>query len=98
MSDVQFPDVGPPDVTYETYEPQDAIGKAIKNGAMLGGAGLFLAAVQNTVAKENVGMFGIFSRFGSSTALFGGCSSCHTKKRDVLTRYSWYGSIVRLCE
>lgn len=69
MSDVQFPEVDPTEVT---FEPQDAIGKATKNAAMLGGAGLFLAAVQNTVAKENVGMFGIFSKFGSSTALFGG--------------------------
>lgn len=65
----QFPEFGPQDVT---FQPQDAIGKAIKNSAMLGGAGLFLAAVQNTVAKENIGMFGIFSKFGSSTALFGG--------------------------
>lgn len=69
MSDVQFPEVDPSEVT---FQPQDAIGKATKNAAMLGGAGLFLAAVQNTVAKENVGMFGIFSKFGSSTALFGG--------------------------
>lgn len=73
MSEGQFPDdIGSDDVM---YEPQDAVGKAIKNGTMLGGAGLFLAAVQNTVAKQNVGMMGVFSKFGSSTALFGGLNT-----------------------
>lgn len=79
MSEAQFPDnIGTDDVT---FEPQDAIGKAIKNAAMLGGAGLFLAAVQNTVAKQNVGMFGVFSKFGSSTALFGGLIICERSRR-----------------
>lgn len=64
----QFPEPGSVD---ETFHPQDAIGGAVKNGTMLGGAGLFLAAVQNTMAKQNLGALGIFSRFGTTTALFG---------------------------
>lgn len=65
---VQFPETESVEVA---YEPQDAIGNAIKNTIMIGGAGLFIGAVQNTVTKTNVGAFGIFSRFGTTTALFG---------------------------
>lgn len=66
--DVQLPEVG---TVEETYHPKDAIGAALKASVALGGAGLFIAAVQNSIAKENVGSFGVFSRFGGTTALFG---------------------------
>jgi len=54
-----------------TYHPEDAIEKSIRSATMTGGAGLLLAAVQNTVARENIGAFGVFTRFGTTTALFG---------------------------
>uniref|UniRef100_A0A093UUE4 NADH-ubiquinone oxidoreductase 21.3 kDa subunit n=1 Tax=Talaromyces marneffei PM1 TaxID=1077442 RepID=A0A093UUE4_TALMA len=37
------------------YHPQDALGAAVKATALTGGFGLFASAVQNTLAKENVG-------------------------------------------
>lgn len=66
--DIQFPAAGP---VQETYHPQDAIGTMLKDGLSVGGAGLFIAAVQNSIAKQNVGAFGVFSRFGGTTAMFG---------------------------
>lgn len=53
------------------YQPQDAIAKTVKSAVVVGGAGLLLAAVQNSVSKQNVGAFGVFSRFGGTFALFG---------------------------
>jgi len=65
---VQFPE--PADVE-EAYHPQDAVGAGIKSSLAVGTAGLFFAAVQTSYAKQNVGAFGVFSRFGGTTALFG---------------------------
>ncbi len=65
---VQFPE--PADVE-EAYQPQDAIGAGIRSSIAVGTAGLFFAAVQTSVAKQNIGGFGVFSRYGGSTALFG---------------------------
>lgn len=53
------------------YNRVDAIGSAIRATSITGAAGLMLAAVQSTVAKENVGAFGVFSRFGGTVAIFG---------------------------
>ena len=36
---------------------------------MTGAAGLFIASVQNTVAKEQVGAFGVFTRFGRTIGI-----------------------------
>lgn len=54
-----------------TYHPQDAIGVAFKATALTGGFGLFASAVQNTLAKQNVGPLGIFLRSGGTIAIFG---------------------------
>jgi hypothetical protein len=54
-----------------TYVPQDAIQKALDATKLTGGAGLLVAAVQNTLLRENIGAFGVFTRFGSTVALFG---------------------------
>lgn len=54
----------------DAYHPQDALGQSARAAAITGAAGLFLASVQNTVAKENIGAFGVFSRFGSTVGLF----------------------------
>ncbi|EXJ77988.1 hypothetical protein A1O3_09147 [Capronia epimyces CBS 606.96] len=52
------------------FQPKDALGASLRAGTLSGAAGLFLASVQNTVTKENVGFFGVFSRFGSTVGLF----------------------------
>lgn len=61
--------VDPPSNPY--YQPQDALGAATRAVVLTGTAGLFLAAIQNTVTKENVGAFGVISRFGSTVGIFG---------------------------
>ncbi|KAH8701873.1 NADH-ubiquinone oxidoreductase 213 kDa subunit [Talaromyces proteolyticus] len=53
-----------------TYHPQDAIAATIKSTALTGGVGLFASAVQNTLAKQNVGPLGIFVRSGGTIAIF----------------------------
>ena len=53
------------------YEPKDAIAQSTRSATFTGSAGLLLAAVQNTLARENVGAFGVFTRFGGTIALFG---------------------------
>jgi len=52
------------------YQPRDAIAATARSGKFTGMAGLLIAAVQNTMARENVGAFGIFTRFGGTIALF----------------------------
>ena len=54
-----------------TYHPQDAIENTVSSGLRVGGAGLLLAAVQNTLTRENIGAFGVFTRYGGTVALFG---------------------------
>ena len=56
------------------YEPEDALSQSVRSATYTGSAGLLLAAVQNTLSRENVGAFGVFTRFGSTIALFGTCS------------------------
>lgn len=52
------------------YQPQDAIAKVVDVSLVTGAAGLFLSTVQNTLARSQVGAFGVFSKFGSTTAWF----------------------------
>ncbi|EXJ56551.1 hypothetical protein A1O7_06895 [Cladophialophora yegresii CBS 114405] len=51
------------------YQPQDALGRSARSAMMTGAAGLFIASVQNTVAKEQIGAFGVFTRFGRTIGL-----------------------------
>ena len=53
------------------YEPKDALAQSVRSATFTGSAGLLLAAVQNTLLRENVGAFGVFTRFGGTIALFG---------------------------
>lgn len=53
------------------FEPYDTISRTIRSTVITGSAGLFLSAVQNTLSKENVGAFGVVSKYGRSTAMFG---------------------------
>lgn len=53
------------------YQPQDALSGAIKATMLTGGVGLCASAVQNALAKQNVGPLGIFMRSGGTITLFG---------------------------
>lgn len=54
-----------------TYQPKDALGAAITGTAVTGTAGLFVSTIQNSLARTNVGMMGIFWRSGGTIATFG---------------------------
>ncbi|OAG45553.1 hypothetical protein AYO21_00189 [Fonsecaea monophora] len=57
------------DVDEPVYQPRDALGLSARSAALTGAAGLFIASVQNTVAKEQIGAFGVFTRFGRTIGL-----------------------------
>lgn len=52
------------------FEPKDAINRTITISLTTGAAGFFLSTVQNTLARSQVGAFGVFTKFGPTTAWF----------------------------
>lgn len=48
----------------DQYQPKDALKAAFDGGLYLGGLGLVGAAVKNSLAKGNVGAWGVFTRSG----------------------------------
>jgi hypothetical protein len=59
----------------EQYHPKDAVKAAINGTLITGAAGGLVSAVQNTLTKRNVGAWGVFTRSGSTIAVFGGSCS-----------------------
>jgi hypothetical protein len=55
----------------DEYHPKDAVGDAIKATLVTGGAGAFISTIQNTLTKQNVGAWGVFTRSGSTIGIFG---------------------------
>ena len=55
----------------EVYIPKDAIRESVRSTLITGGAGTLISAVQNTLTKQNVGAWGLFTRTGSTITLFG---------------------------
>ena len=55
----------------EAYHPQDALSGSIRAATLGGAAGLFYSAIGNTLTKQNIGAFGVFTRFGGNIGLFG---------------------------
>ncbi|OLN89238.1 NADH-ubiquinone oxidoreductase 21.3 kDa subunit 2 [Colletotrichum chlorophyti] len=53
----------------DSYHPKDAIKSGIGAAASLGTAGFFIAAVQNALAKQNVGAMSVFTRSGGIIAV-----------------------------
>ena len=53
------------------YHPKDAISYTISTTLTVGGAGALMAAIQNTLTRQNVGAMGFFTRFGGTTGTFG---------------------------
>jgi len=52
------------------YQPRNAITPAIQATLSTGAVGAAAAAVQNALAKKNVGAFGVFTRSGGLIAMF----------------------------
>jgi hypothetical protein len=59
----------PPDLaTLSLHKPKDALGAATNALFMTGGAGLFVSAIQNSLQRQNVGAFGVFTKSGGTIA------------------------------
>lgn len=74
------------------YEYQDTLGRSTRSALITGAAGALLAAVQNTVARDQTSAFGVFTRFGGTIGLYGtiGTSSA-PEAGDLLTIHSGNG-------
>jgi hypothetical protein len=53
------------------FQPKDAISAAVKATLITGGAGALISSIQNTLTKQNVGAWGVFTRTGGTIAVFG---------------------------
>ncbi|EPS45423.1 hypothetical protein H072_566 [Dactylellina haptotyla CBS 200.50] len=73
-------DSGPSD---GTYRPKDAITNTINAIMLTGGAGLVVSGVQNTLARENRGLFGVFTRTGGTIGLFAAMGGTYAFIKDA---------------
>ena len=55
----------------DQYEPKDALGRAVQGTIVVGSAGALMSAVQNSLAKQNVGAMGFITRTGGTIGIFG---------------------------
>ncbi|MCJ1378027.1 hypothetical protein MMC17_001123 [Xylographa soralifera] len=52
------------------FQPKDAVTAGIKSTLVTGAAGALVSSVQNTLAKQNITAWGIFTRTGGTIAVF----------------------------
>ncbi|KAI1497291.1 NADH-ubiquinone oxidoreductase-like protein [Biscogniauxia marginata] len=65
------------------FHQKDALKSGI-NGALIGGGvGLFASAIQNSLAKRNIGPWGVFTRTGSTIATFSAVAAVYTFSKDA---------------
>ena len=55
----------------EVYKPQDAVAQSVQATLIVGGAGLLISTVQNTLTRQNVGAWGVITRTGGTIGIFG---------------------------
>ena len=55
----------------EQYHPKDSVKAAIQGTMVMGGAGAFVSAIQNTLTRKNVSAWGFITRTGGTIAVFG---------------------------
>ncbi|EFE39220.1 hypothetical protein TRV_06132 [Trichophyton verrucosum HKI 0517] len=79
------------------YHPQDALKRAINTTMVTGGVGLFTSAVQNTLQKQNVGPWGVFTRSGSTIFLFAAMGGSYefvkTASANLRTKKDYWNSV-----
>jgi len=84
------------------YQPQDALGRSARSAVLTGAAGLFIASVQNTVAKEQIGPFGVFTRFGRTIGLltamggtfqFASIASANLREKNDFANHAFGGAL-----
>lgn len=52
------------------YQPKNAVKATLNTSMMTGAAGVAMSAVQNAIARDNIGAMGIFRRTGGTIASF----------------------------
>lgn len=52
------------------FHQKDSVKSAIQGAMVGGGAGLFASAVQNSLARSHIGVWGAFTRTGGTIATF----------------------------
>ena len=55
----------------QQYHAKDALTPALKTIGVTGAAGLFVASIQATLTRQNIGALGTFTRFGTTITTFG---------------------------
>ncbi|KAI1360198.1 hypothetical protein F5Y08DRAFT_54785 [Xylaria arbuscula] len=65
------------------FHQKDAIKSAIQGGLVGGGAGLFASAVQNSLARSHVGVWGVFTRTGGTIATFTALTTVYSFSKDA---------------
>jgi hypothetical protein len=55
----------------QRYEPIDAVKETMRATAVMGGMGVLFSSVQNSLARQNIGWTGIFTRTGGTMVTFG---------------------------
>ncbi|KAK6953572.1 hypothetical protein Daesc_005877 [Daldinia eschscholtzii] len=65
------------------FHQHDAIKSGIKGALFGGSAGFIFSAVQNSLAKRNVGAWGVFSRTGSTIGMFTAVGTVYTFSKDA---------------
>ena len=54
----------------EDYHAKDAIAPAVKSAGITGFAGVFVASIQATLTRRNIGALGTFTHYGGTIATF----------------------------
>ncbi|OTB01976.1 hypothetical protein M426DRAFT_265272 [Hypoxylon sp. CI-4A] len=65
------------------FHQHDSLKSGIKGALLGGGAGLITSAIQNSLAKRNVGAWGVFSRTGGTVGTFTALGAVYTFSKDA---------------
>ncbi|KAI0432424.1 hypothetical protein F5Y09DRAFT_329634 [Xylaria sp. FL1042] len=65
------------------FQQKDAVKSGLQGALVGGGAGLLLSAVQNSLAKQNVGAWGVFTRTGGTIATFTTLATVYNFSKDA---------------
>ncbi|KXJ90234.1 NADH-ubiquinone oxidoreductase subunit [Microdochium bolleyi] len=65
------------------YHSKDALSSATRAGLIGGAAGFLSAAVQNSLAKQNVGSMGVFTRHGMTIGTYAAAATVYGFSKDA---------------
>ncbi|KAJ1325820.1 NADH-ubiquinone oxidoreductase subunit [Microdochium nivale] len=72
-----------PAVADVPYHSKDAVSSAVRVGLIGGAAGFFSAAIQNSLAKQNVGAMGVFTRHGVTIGTYAAAAMVYGFSKDA---------------